>query len=382
MVERHIWRELDFFLIGCMLALLTISLLSVHSATLNAVTGNGKSLAFLFPRHIINIGVGVVAMVIMTTLDYRLLSGLAVPIYIGVVVVLGIVLVIGKITEGAQSWLEVGTRTVQPSEFAKLLVIIVMASYWSHFEEKRQSWLIQLGGLMLVGIPLLLTLLQPDFGTATVYGMIWLTMAWCVGIRWWQLLLVMLLAIPMVLVGWEVVLDYEQKSRLMTFYYLLTDPGNVDPNDGYNIIQSLNAIGSGGMFGTGLTQGIMSQGNYVPVQHTDFIFAVVGEEMGFVGGVVLLTFQALLLWLTLSIAQKARDLFGRMIAIGIFGMIFSHVLVNVGMTISLLPVTGIPLPFISYGGSFTITSFMAIGLLQSVKIRWRKIAFRDSQQLL
>lgn len=378
MVEGRIWRELDFFLIACVLALLSISLLSVHSATLNAVTGNGKSLAFLFPRHMINIGIGIVAMVIMTALDYRLLSGLAVPIYLGVVLVLGIVLAIGKIAEGAQSWLLIGTRTVQPSEFAKLLVIIVLAAYWSHFEEKRESWLVQLGGLVLVGVPLLLTLLQPDFGTGTVFGMIWLTMAWCVGIRWSQLVIIMLLALPMVLVGWEYVLDVEQKSRLMTFYFLLNDPSKVDPNDGYNIVQSLNAIGSGGMFGTGLTQGIMSQGNYVPVQHTDFIFAVVGEEMGFVGGVVLLTFQALLLWLTLSIANKARDLLGRMIAVGIFGMIFCHVIVNVGMTISLLPVTGIPLPFISYGGSFTITTFMAIGLLQSVRIRWRRIAFKDS----
>jgi rod shape determining protein RodA len=292
-------------------------------------------------------------------------------------VLLGVVLVIGRIAEGAQSWLEVGTRTVQPSEFAKLLVIIVLASYWSHFEEKRQTWLVQLGGLVLVGIPLLMTLLQPDFGTASVFGTIWLMMAWCVGIRWSQLVVVLLLAIPTVLAGWEVVLDEEQKSRLLTFYFLLTDPARVDPNDGYNIIQSLNAIGSGGLFGTGLTQGLMSQGNYVPVQHTDFIFAVVGEEMGFAGGVVLLTFEMLLLWLTLSVAQKARDMFGRMIAVGIFGMILSHVIVNVGMTISILPVTGIPLPFISYGGSFTITALMAIGLLQSIKMRLRRIAIKE-----
>jgi rod shape determining protein RodA len=174
--------------------------------------------------------------------------------------------------------------------------------------------------------------------------------------------------------GWEHILNEEQRSRLLTFYWLLTDQP-VDSNDAYNITQSLHAISSGGMFGTGLTNGLLSQGSYIPVQYSDFIFAVIGEEMGFAGGVVLLIFQGVLLWLILSVAEDARDMFGRLIALGVFGMLMSHIVINIGMALSILPVTGLPLPFVSYGGSFTITVLVAIGLLQSIRMRRRRIAF-------
>jgi len=141
------------------------------------------------------------------------------------------------------------------------------------------------------------------------------------------------------------------------------------------VIQALNAISSGGLTGAGLTRGLFSQGNYVPVQHTDFIFAVIGEELGFIGGVVLIVFLTVLLWQTLTVAGKARDQFGRLVAFGIFGMFFSHIVINLGMNMSLLPVTGLPLPFISAGGSFMLTSLAAIGLLQSISLRHRQIAF-------
>jgi rod shape determining protein RodA len=374
-MEGRIWREFNFFLLGCVLVLLSISLLSIYSATLNAVTAFGTPLSVLFPRHIVNIGVGLVAMLLVAAFDYRLLSGLALPLYLGTITILGAVLVAGTITEGAQSWIEIGTRTIQPSELAKLLIIIVLASYWSRFDEQRDHWLVQLGGLVITGVPLVLVLMQPDLGTGMVFGCIWLTMAWGAGIRLHHLLLLGFVSVPTLLIGWDHVLDAEQQSRLLTFYWLLTNPAQVDPNDGYNIIQSLNAIGSGGLFGAGLTNGLLSQGNYIPVQYSDFIFAVIGEEMGFVGGMVMLTFQALLLWLVLSTVEGARDTFGRLIALGIFGMLLSHVTINVGMAMSILPVTGLPLPFISYGGSFTITTLIAIGLLQSIQMRHRPIVF-------
>lgn len=374
LVEGRLWRDFNFFLFGCVLVLLSISILSVYSATLNAMSV-GIPLNILFPRHVINIGIGLASMVIMTLFDYRLLSGLAIPLYLGIVVLLALVLIFGQITSGAQSWLMVGTRTFQPSEFSKFLVIIVLASYLSRFEHGRDRWSVQAGGLALIGIPMLLVLFQPDLGTAMVFGFIWLVMAWDAGMRWQQLLLIVLCSLPFIAVGWQYVLSEEQKARLLTFYWLFVDPDNVDPNEGYNIIQSLNAIGAGGVFGAGLTRGLLSQGNYIPVQHSDFIFAVIGEEMGFVGGMILLVIQGLLLWLTLSIAERARDLFGRFIAIGIFGMILSHVLVNIGVTMSILPVTGIPLPFVSYGGTFTVMMLMAVGLLESIAMRWRKIVF-------
>lgn len=374
-MQGRIWREYNFFLFGCVLVLLGISLLSVYSATLHAVRADGEPLSVLFPRHIINILVGFVAMAAVTALDYRLLSGLAPHLYIGTLIVLIFVLAVGRITSGAQSWIAVGTRTIQPSEFSKITVILILASYFSHFQDRADSWPVQIGSMVLIGIPTLMVLIQPDMGTALIFGAIWLVMSWTAGIRWQQLLTVFVLVLPVVIIGWQSFLNDEQRARLATFYWIIVNPSKVDPNEGYNIIQSLNAIGSGGMFGTGLTRGLLSQGNYIPVQYSDFIFAVIGEEMGFVGGIVLLLMQALFLWVTISVAQRARDAFGRFIAVGIFGMILAHVIVNIGVTMSILPVTGIPLPFISYGGTFTVMILMAVGLLESVAMRWRKIIF-------
>jgi rod shape determining protein RodA len=374
-MDFRLWRDFNFFLLGCVLVLLSISLLSVYSATLTAMTAFGTPLDILFPRHVGNILIGLVAMVLIAMFDYRLLSGLTVPLYLLTVGLLLLVLVMGTITTGAQSWLALGARTVQPSEFAKLLIIVALAAYWARFEERRTSWLVQLGGLILAGIPLLLVLAQPDFGTAMVFGCIWLTMAWSAGIRWYHLLVLACIALPAVLMGWEYVLNAEQQSRLSTFYWILNDPTRVDPNDGYNIVQSLNAISSGGMFGAGLTNGVLSQGNYIPVQYSDFIFAVVGEEMGFAGGALLLAMLTLLLWIVLGIMDDARDLFGRLIAVGIFGMLLSHIVINIGMAMSILPVTGLPLPFVSYGGSFTITTLAAMGLLESIRMHRRRIVF-------
>jgi rod shape determining protein RodA len=315
-------------------------------------------------------------MIVMAIPDYRQFSGLAVPIYIGTLLVLAFVLVVGNITSGAQSWIAFGTRTFQPSEFSKLLIIMVMAAYYSRYtDQQRETWKIQLGGMLLMGGPLLLVFIQPDLGTAIIFGAIWLAMAWAAGLRWHQLSLILVLALPMMVVGWLFVLNEEQRARLSTFYWLFTDPSKVDPNEGYNIIQSLNAISSGGLFGTGLTRGLLSQGNYIPVQYSDFIFAVISEEMGFVGGVVLIVLLALFLWLTLSIAERARDAFGKFLVVGIFGMLLTHVLVNIGVAMSILPVTGIPLPFVSYGGSFTVMIMMSVGLLENVAMRWRKIVF-------
>ena len=376
-METRRWREYNWPMLVCVLVLLVIGVLAVYSATLTAVALNGAPLSTLFPRQLVYIGVGLAAMFLVTLLDYSLLSSLARPIYLAVIALLAAVLVVGQINEGAQSWIAIGQRTFQPADLAKLALILALAAYWQQFDTRRGSWPVQLGGLAITAVPLLLVLVQPDLGTAMVIAMIWLVMAWGAGIRLGQLLALALLTLPVAYLAWrsDALLDDYQKRRLLTFFYLLTDPTKVDFNDGYNVLQALGAIGQGGWFGAGLTRGIFSQGNYVPVQHTDFIFAVIGEEMGFVGGVVLITFQALLLWQILSVASAARDTFGRLLALGVFGLLFAHMLINVGMNLSLLPVTGLPLPFISSGGTFMITVLTAIGLLQSVALRRRKLAF-------
>lgn len=376
-MEARRWREYNWPLLICVIALLVIGVMALYSATLTAVTETGAPLSRIFPRQIVYIGVGLAAMTAVTFIDYELLSALARPLYIAVVGLLALVLTVGRISEGAQSWIAVGERTFQPSELGKLALILALASFYQRYEERRERWAVQLGALLIAGAPMLLVLVQPDLGTTIVFGTIWLAMAWGSGIRLAQIAALAAVGAPMLALAWtsEALLDEYQKTRLTTFYFLLTDPTRVDFNDGYNVIQALSAIGAGGWTGAGLTRGLFSQGNYVPVQHTDFIFAVVGEELGFVGGVVLIAFQAALLWQALTIASQARDSFGRLIALGVFGMLLAHILINVGMNLSLLPVTGLPLPLISAGGTFMITTLVAVGLLQSVALRRRRLAF-------
>ena len=376
-MEARRWREYNWPLLACVIALLIIGMLALHSATLSAVTESGAPLRTIFPRQIVYIGAGLAAMTAVTFIDYQLLSALARPLYIGVVGLLAAVLAVGQISEGAQSWIAVGERTFQPAELGKLALILALAAFYQRYEERRERWAVQLGALLIAGAPMLLVLVQPDLGTTIVFGTIWLAMAWGSGIRLAQIAALLALGAPALALSWtsDAVLDEYQKTRLTTFYFLLTDPTKVDFNAGYNVIQALSAIGAGGLTGAGLTRGLFSQGNYVPVQHTDFIFAVVGEELGFVGGVVLIAFQAALLWQALTIAGQARDSFGRLIALGVFGMLLAHILINIGMNLSLLPVTGLPLPLISAGGTFMITTLVAIGLLQSVALRRRRLTF-------
>ena len=377
LMEARYLRDYNWTLLACVVVLLIIGTLSVYSATLNAITAYGTPLSTIFPNHLGTMAIGLVAMFIVSLINYRLITGLARPLYLVTIPALTMVLLAGVVSEGARSRISLGTRTFQPSEFAKIVLIIALAAYWQHYEEKKDTWPVMLGSLVLAGIPLLLVFVQPDLGSAVVYAAIWFIMAWGAGLRWSQLLALIALAAPVLYVGWVYVLDDFQHVRLLTFYWILTDPSQADPDASYNIVQALNAIGAGGLYGSGLNQGLFSQGNYVPVQHSDFIFAVIGEELGFVGAVVMLIFQAILLWQALTIAGRARDLFGRLIAIGVFGLLLSHLVINVGMNLSILPVTGLPLPLISHGGTFMITVLICLGLLQSIAMRWRKLSFQS-----
>jgi rod shape determining protein RodA len=363
------WRDYNYLLLGCVLVLIGYSLAMVYSATLRDPVTEGY-----FSRHIVNLIVGAVAMVLLTALDYHALQAWTAPFYLFTVAVLAAVLVIGQVSSGAQSWLNFGLRTFQPSEAAKLLMIVVLAGYWARFEGSAGSWRVLLGSLALLGVPTLLVFVQPDFGTAMVFVALWIAMAWAAGMRWYQLVVLALAALPLAYLGWNYVLEDYQRTRLLVF----TDPLKYDPElkeGAWNIMQSLTAIGSGALTGRGWTHGLLSQGSYLPVQYTDFIFAITGEELGFAGAALLLVFLGMLIWQALAVADVARDTFGRLIAVGAAAMFLCHVLVNVGMNMSIMPITGIPLPFISYGGSFTMTSLAVIGALQSIALRRRRIVF-------
>ncbi len=363
------WRDYNFFLLGCVLVLTGFSLAMVYSATLR-----DPELTGYFARHIVNLLIGATAMLLFTVIDYHEFQSFSMPIYLATVAILGVVLVAGRIRSGAQSWLDLGLRTLQPSEPAKILIIVALAAYWERFDDYRGATRVQLGALLLAGLPIGMVFVQPDFGTAMVFSTIWITMAWVSGMRWWQLLCILLAAAPIAYFGWVYILEDYQRLRLLVFL----DPLKYDPDLRYgawNVIQSLNAVSSGGMTGRGWTLGLVSQGNYLPVRYTDFIFAMTAEELGFVGAAVLLIFLTVLIWQAFTVASSARDTFGKLIAAGIGAMFLCHILINVGMNMSVMPVTGIPLPFISYGGSFSLTALAAIGLLQSIALRRRRLTF-------
>ncbi len=206
------WRDYNYFLIGCVIVLIGFSLAMVYSATLNDAATHGY-----FARHLVNLIIGAAAMLLLTMLDYHALQSWARPLYIGTVALLGLVLVLGHVRGGAQSWLDLGLRTFQPSEACKLLLIVALAAYWARFEESAGSWNVQIGGLLLAGIPIGLVFIEPDFGTALVFTTIWLMIAWTGGLRWWQLGLLLVAAVPIGYYGWTHVLQDYQKVRVLIF---------------------------------------------------------------------------------------------------------------------------------------------------------------------
>ena len=285
-------------------------------------------------------------------------------------ILLILVMLVGQTALGAQRWIALGPISIQPSEFSKLIMIIALAAML----EKRGGKINTITDLApvaaYVGVPFLLVLKQPDLGTSLVFLAIFFGMVFVAGVRLRLLLGIFGAGLAAMPVLWHFLKDY-QKMRIMVFM----DP-NVDPlGAGYHIIQSKIAIGSGMLFGKGLFGGTQSQLNFLPENHTDFIFSVVGEELGFVGCAILLLLYLVVLWRGIRIAQDASDMFGRLLAVGITSMIAFHVLINVGMTMGIMPVTGIPLPLMSYGASSLTTNIMAIAILLNIQLRRQKLLF-------
>jgi len=376
------WQDFNIYLFISALVLLGFGTAMVYSTTIgNAYGGPVWHLDSPFARHFVWLAIGAVALLTTMLVDYHVLQLLARPAYVLTIAILGLVLVAGKVAGGAQSWL-LGESSGQPSEPAKLLLIIALAAWWAGREERSGSLLTLIGSMVLAGIPLVLVLLQPDLGTAMVIGVVWAAMAWAGGITWKQIAVLLLIAVPLGYVGWNYLDDYQQ-GRLLAFTMDQSQVEQVSDAEVrtsieavfYNVEASKVAVGNGGLLGQGLLQGIQSQRNFLPVQYTDFIFAVTAEELGFVGASAMLAFLCLVLWQAITIAGRSRDMFGRLIAVGVFAMLLIHIVENVGMNLGLMPVTGIPLPFISYGGSFTITVLASVGLLLGIDLRRRTLVF-------
>jgi rod shape determining protein RodA len=362
LVDRAWIEKLDLALTRAVLAVVVIGAAAAAAFGLNRF--GSESLPGLTPYLM----VGAVAVIyLLDCLTLRFGDVLRDPVYVLMLGVLGVILVIGQVSGGSQRWL--GAGSVQPSELSKILVIIVLAKFLAEHEEEMDKFGTVLVSLGILAVPVLLIYLQPDLGTGLALIAIGVAMMWTARIRFRHLLVLVGGAVAALPLVWLSLKDY-MRQRLMLFI----NPAG-DPDSYFNVHQALVSIGSGGWMGKGLTHGTQSQLHFLRVRHTDFIFAVTAEELGFLGAVAMILLIFFLLWRIVRVAEQARDTFGRLIAAGVAGLILFQSVVNIGMNLGLMPVTGIPLPFVSYGGSSFLTLMLGMGLVESVAMRHKKLEF-------
>ena len=366
MIDRVInsrgFDNFDFRFIGLIFAILGVGVLSIYSVT------HDQGVGFPFyAKQLVWIMLGTVAFLVMWLSDYHRIARLAYPAYAVILILLAVVLFEGKSSRGAQRWIPIGPFAFQPSEFAKLVLILTLAHYYS--EAPRVGWLQRVvlpGLLMLPGLFLILK--QPDLGSGLSFLAVYAAMLLMVGMRSKALGVILLFSLMLFPFAWEMMWgslhDY-QRQRIMTFVDPVYDPGGM----GYHALQSKIAIGAGELTGKGLYGGTQSQLKFLPEGHTDFVFSVFAEEWGFLGVLALLLLFVALIWLSLEIVARAKDQLGALLAVGIICMLSVCVVINIGMTVGMFPIVGIPLPLMSYGGSATIMTMASLGLLLNVKRR-------------
>ena len=363
--DQGILRHIDPTMVFAAIALSIYGLFMVYSATHQGLASLGEDPGFYLKKQLAFLMLGLIAMIITATFDYRLVkvySGIA----FGVVLFLLLLVLtpIGEETAGAQRWITLFGFQFQPSEFAKLTFVAFLAAYLSELREVRLDNVWRAAAIS--GIPMGLIFLQPDVGTTMVFAAILISLLVVSGARARHIGIMVLAAIFGAIIAFHlgIVKDY-QIARLTSFLDPAADPLRA----GYNRAQAEIAIGAGGLTGKGYLNGTQTNLDFVPEQHTDFVFTVVGEELGFMGAVLLLGLFAVLLWRGFRTALMSKDRFGSYLATGVVAMMAFQIFVNVGMTMGIMPVTGIPLPLVSYGGTSIITNFMAVGLLLNIHMR-------------
>jgi len=359
----------DPFMLVLIGVLSLFGLVTIWSATGGGVITPGSSVL----RQAVYATLGVGAMFGLSQVNYRFLKTLAPVIYLGSILSLLSLLAVGTNISGSTRWIFIGPISMQPSEIAKLGVIIALAAFIDDRGDEMDSFVNFLISIAIVGVPILLVFTQPDLGTTGVFAAIWLAMMAMSATRMIYVLGVVLLSIPGALFGWQFLMHDYQKDRLLISF----DPYRDYLGQGYNIIQAQITIGSAGWFGHGLTGGSQSEFELLRVKETDFIFAHAMSMFGFVGGLALFFTFMLLLWRMLRVVNVARDTLGQQLAVGITTMVFFHTFVNIGMNLGIMPVTGIPLPFISLGGTSLLVTLSATGILQSILMNHRKLGFQS-----
>ncbi|MGH9152351.1 MAG: rod shape-determining protein RodA [Acidimicrobiales bacterium] len=356
------WRHVDVTLLGAVLALAGLGVLMVYSASRNL----GADEQFFLRRQAVFTLVGVGVMVLVATVDYRVFRDFAPLVYLASVAALVLVLSpLGSSRRGAQAWFQLGGFQLQPSELAKVGVVVSLAAFAAAHRGDLDGRRL-LAALAIAGVPMALINLQPDLGTVLVFAAITMGALLVAGARPRHMALLSLAGVVAMAAVLQlgVLKDY-QRERLGAFL----NPDQSTQRAAYNLNQSKIAIANGGLTGKGLFEGSQTKLSYVPEQHTDFIFTVVGEELGLVGSALVLSLFALVVWRTWRAAALSRDLSGTVMCVGVLSMFVFQVFENVGMTMGIMPITGIPLPFLSYGGSATIAAFVAIGLVLNVHMR-------------
>ena len=355
------FRDFDWTLLAMVLLLCTISVLEIYSATLHTKYSGFHT------KQMFWIAGGLVAMFVFSRIDYHKLIDFVSWAYGVCLVALVVVLVVGQKVLGARRWIKLGPMHFQPSEWVKLVLIIAVARYFANLGGRSLTWKDIFKAFALVGVPMLLVIKQPDLGTTLTYTPILIAGLLLGGINLRQALILGTCGVALVAGVWSSgkLLKPYQKARLTSFI----NPDNDPKGTGYQIRQSLIAVGSGGVWGKGAAKGTQTQGDFLPIPHADFIFAAFGEEHGFVGAVFVLLLYFFILMRLIQNAQTAADLPGSLIIMGIVAVLTFQIAVNVGMVIGFMPVTGIPLPLMSYGGSSVLFSFLALGVAMNVRMR-------------
>jgi rod shape determining protein RodA len=381
MREGRLWLQTSFDLgskvwqINWLYVLLLCALAGVGYATLYSVAG-GSSDPYA-SRHVLRFTAGLVLMIGLALIDIRFIAKLAWPSYFVALVLLVLVMRVGHVGKGAQRWIELGGLQLQPSELMKIALVLALAS-WFH----RASWerignpLFLIPPVLAVLVPVGLIVKEPNLGTAVITALLGAAMFFAAGVRWWKFLLVSLPVPFAAKLAYGHLHDY-QRARIDTFLKPENDPLGA----GYNIIQSKIALGSGGMWGQGYLQGTQGHLDFLPEKQTDFIFTMIGEEFGFVGGVVVMGLLCLIVVGGMLIALRCRHQFGRLVALGIATNFFLYVFVNIAMVMGVIPVGGVPLPLVSHGGSAMFTVMIGFGLLMSVHVH-RDVEFREVRDTL
>jgi rod shape determining protein RodA len=355
------FRDFDWPLLLLILAMCGVSLLEVYSTTVHTRFSSFESKQLMF------IGAGLAGMFVLAKIDYHRLLDLSPWAYGIFVISLVAVKLVGHKALGARRWIAIGPVQFQPSEWVKLVLILVVARYFSNLGGRNLTWNEIFKALAMVGLPMLLVLVQPDLGTTLTYAPILAAGLFLGGISLRQAAILVTCAAALIVGVWSSgkILKGYQKTRLTSFINPQNDPRGA----GYQVLQSEIAVGSGGIWGKGMEKGTQTQGYFLPIPYTDFIFAAFSEEHGFMGAVSVLLLYFFILMRLIQNAQTAADLPGSLIIMGIVAVLTFQIAVNVGMVIGFMPVTGIPLPLMSYGGSSVLFTFLALGVAMNVRIR-------------